>query len=287
MLLGSLAMAGSAAIIFNLGAEPMSVAAFRCLLAVPMLLPLVVWELRRVNRADALPRATVIGAAVGGVAIGVDYSFYNVSIGLIGPGLATVLINIQIVVLPVIAWALEGARPMKQLAVIVPFMMLGVAFAAGAFGSEPLDWRGVLAGLAAGVGYAIYLAVIRRTAPSTLRPAPFSVLSIVCFTAGLTALVAAVVSGRFEAPAAGADWLWLLVLAFVGQVVVYLCFNIAMTGLSEIMASTLMLTAPVFAVGLGALLFSDIPTWAQLLGCAMIIAGAWWTAAARRRRTHD
>ncbi len=283
MLLDSLAMAGSAAIVFNLGAEPMTVAAFRCLLAVPMLLPLVIWELRRVDRAQALPRITVIGAAVGGVAIGVDYSFYNTSIGLIGPGLATVLINIQIVILPMIAWALEGVRPMRQLAVIVPLMMLGVAFAAGAFDDAGLNWFGVLAGLIAGAGYATYLAIIRRTAPKTIRPAPFTVLSIVCLSAGLTAGLGALVSGRFEVPTQGVEWLWLLALAFVGQVVVYLCLNIAMTGLSEVLASTLMLTGPIFAVLLGALLFSDIPTLWQVVGCAMIIAGAWWTAAAQRR----
>lgn len=283
MLLGSLAMAGSASIIFNLDAEPMTVAAFRCLLAVPMLMPFVVWELRRVDRKQALPRATLIGAAVGGVAIGIDYSFYNTSIGLIGPGLATVLINLQIVFLPLIAWMVEGRRPMKQLAIIVPMMVGGVALAAGAFGDAELHLFGVVAGLIAGAGYATYLAIIRRTAPSTLRPAPFTVLSIVCLSSGMTAGLGAAVSGRFEMPSQAPEWLWLIALAFVGQVVVYLCFNIAMTGLSEIISSTLMLTGPIFAILLGALLFSDAPTLWQLVGCAIIIAGAWWTAAAQRR----
>jgi drug/metabolite transporter (DMT)-like permease len=283
ILLGSLAMASSASIIFNLDAEPMTVAAFRCLLAVPMLLPFVIWEMRRVDYRQALPRATVIGAVVGGVAIGVDYSFYNTSISLIGPGLATVLINLQIVFLPLIAWLIEGTRPMKQLAVIVPFMVTGVALAAGAFGDAELNLFGVVAGLIAGAGYATYLAIIRRTAPATLRPAPFTVLTIVCLSSGLTAGVGALGSGRFEMPTQVPEWLWLVALAFVGQVVVYLCFNIAMTGLNEVIASTLMLTGPIFAILLGFLLFRDAPTAWQLVGCATIIAGAWWTAVAQRR----
>lgn len=277
-------MAGSASIIFALDAEPLSVAAWRCLLAVPMLLPFIIWELRRVDRSRALPRHTIIGAAIGGVAIGVDYSFYNVSIGLIGPGLATVLINIQVVILPLLAWMLEGVRPMRRLAVIIPLMLFGVALAAGAFGDGQLSLFGVIAGLIAGTGYATYLAVIRRTAPKTIRPAPFSVLAIVCTSAGLTALLTAIVTGRVEVPAAGAEWLWLLLLAFIGQLVVYLCFNIAMTALNEITSSTLMLTGPVFAVLLGALLFADVPTVWQVLGCAMIIAGAWWAATPRKSR---
>lgn len=284
ILLGSFAMAGSAAIVFDLDAEPMSVAAYRCLLAVPMLLPFVIWELRRVDRAQALPRSTLIGAVLGGVAIGVDYAFYNTSIGLIGPGIATVLINVQIVLLPLLAWALEGVRPMKQLVVIVPLMMLGVAFAAGAFDETQINWPGVVAGVTAGAAYAAYLAIIRRTAPKTLRPAPFTVLTIVCITAGTTTASAALVSGRFEVPTQAPDWLWLLALAFIGQLVVYLSFNIAMTSLSEVTSSTLMLTGPIFAILLGVTLFGVTPTAWQLLGCAIIIAGAWWTVRARRGR---
>lgn len=284
ILLGSFAMASSAAIIFNLDAETMSVAAYRSLLAVPMLLPFVVWELRRVDRLQALPRTTIIGAVVGGVAIGVDYAFYNASIGLIGPGLATVLINIQIVILPLLAWSLEGVRPMRQLGVIVPLMLLGVAFAAGAFDQVRISWFGVIAGLVAGTAYAAYLAIIRRTAPATLRPAPFTVLSIVCLSAGLTAGAAAAVTGRLHVPAEAADWLWLLALAFVGQLVVYLSFNTAMTSLNEVTSSTLMLSAPIFAILLGVVLFASVPSLWQLVGCAMIIAGAWWTISARRGR---
>src|SRR5699024_8713436 len=281
--LGGFVMAGASASIFNIDAEPMSVAAYRCLLAVPMLLPFVVWELRRVDRREALPWPTLVGAAIGGVAIGVDYSFYNTSIGLIGPGLATVLINIQIVILPLIAWLLEGVRPMRQLAAIVPLMLLGVALAAGAFGGAQIHAFGVVAGLLAGAAYATYLAIIRRSAPKTLRPAPFTVLSIVCVTSGLTAGSAALISGRLDVPTQAVDWLWLLALAFVGQVVVYLCFNIAMTGLNEVTSSTLMLTGPIFAILLGMLLFAEIPSVWQLLGCVLIIAGAWWAATARRR----
>ena len=69
----------------------------------------------------------------------------------------------------------------------------------------------------------------------------------------------------------------------MGQLVVYLSFNIAMTSLSEVTSSTLMLTGPIFAILLGVVLFADIPTMWQLLGCVIIIVGAWWTVQARRR----
>lgn len=283
VLLGSFAMAASAAMISYIGAEPISTAAWRCLLAVPMLAPFVLWELKRVKIPEALPKRTLIGAALGGIAIGIDYGFYNISIMSVGAGIATVLINIQVVVLPLFAWAIEGKRPAKALAGIIPVMLIGVALTAGAFGSAQLSLFGVIAGLIAGLGYATYLGIIRRTAASTLRPAPLTVLSIVCLSAGVTTFIAAAVSGRLEFPDSGEQWLWFLALAFVGQVVVYLCLNIAMTGLPETLSSALMLTGPIFALGLGALFFTEIPTGWQIIGCAMIILGAWWTGNSQRR----
>lgn len=284
MLVGTFALAGSAAIIAGIDSEPMSVAAWRCLLACPMLLPFILWELGRVDRADALPVRTLIGAVIGGVAIGADYTFYNTSIVVIGAGIATVLINIQLVILPLLSWAVEGIRPMRSLLWIVPMMLLGVALAAGAFGEETLNWYGILAGLAAGTCYALYLGIIRRTAPRTIRPAPFTVLGIVCLSAGLVSLTAAGISGRLTAPESWEGWVWFAVLALVGQVITYLCFNMAMTGLSETASSTLMLLSAVFAVMLDVVIFARVPTAWQLLGCALIIVGAWF-AATRSRRT--
>ncbi|GAA1138309.1 DMT family transporter [Nesterenkonia lutea] len=296
MVLGTLAMASSAAMISAIDGEPLSVAAWRCLLAVPMLLPMAAWELLRRTGQAGPSRRMLMGALIAGVALGVDYSFYNTSIAMIGPGIATVLINVQIVILPLLAWMLEGVRPMRQLALIIPLMLAGVALTAGAMDLENLQLAGVLAGLAAGTGYALYLAIIRRSAQESRdsrdrrgagrehRSAPFTVLSLVCLSAGATTALTATGLGRLQVPEGLEGWGAMLALAFVGQVLTYLCFNIAMTSISETASSTLMLLSAVFAVALAAVIFADIPSAWQLLGCAMIIGGAWWTAAAARRR---
>lgn len=335
MVLGTMALAASASIIAAIDGEPLSVAAWRCLFAVPMLAPFAWWEYRRhrlaqdrsrvehrshersptgpeigtsadtgadtalsagAGKISFIPRRTLIGATVAGVALGADYSFYNVAIEGIGPGLATVLINLQLVILPLIAWAVDGVRPMRQLAVIIPLMLFGVIMtagllaptgssAAGASGTGvPLS--GVLAGIAAGAGYATYLAIIRRTAPTTTRPAPFTVLATVCLSAGLVCLLGAAVSGRLTVPHTAPDWGWLLALALIGQVITYLCFNTAMTAITETASSTLMLLSAVFALAMAAIFFGELPTVWQLVGCALILAGAWWASmlAARHAR---
>ncbi len=275
MLLGTFSLAAAALMISAFGADPLSTAAWRCLLAVPMLAPVVVWELRRTEVRAALPPRTVILAVLAGTALGVDYGFYNTSILLIGAGLATVLINIQIVVVPLLAWLIEGTRPPKLMLAVAPAMLLGVALAGGAFDPGPLQWGGVLAGLAAGVGYALYLSIIRRSAPTAVRPAPCAVLTLVCLSAGLTTLVAALLSGRLQAPENLTDLAWFAAIALIGQVITYLCFNIAMTSLPENLTSALQLLTAVFALILGAALLGQIPTVWQLAGCGLIIAGAW------------
>lgn len=283
LLAGTFALGGSSLLISTIPADPAVIAALRCFLAVPMLLPMVLWELRRVDRPVALPRRTVVGALLAGVALGVDYSFWNTSIELVGPGIATVLLNIQLIALPLIAWLVERARPMRQLVLIIPLMLLGVALTAGTFDVGGVQLGGVLAGLAAGTAYAIYLAVIRRTAPATPKPAPFTVLALVCLSAGAAASVAAVLTGGAHWPQEPSTWLKLLVLAFVGQVVVFWCLNVGMTGISETATSTLLLLPGVFALGLTAGLLRETPTPWQLLGCVVIILGAWWASYASHR----
>lgn len=288
LLLGTLALGGTSLLIATVDADPLSLAALRCLLAVPLLLPLVLWELRRVNRFEALPRRTLVGAAAAGLALGVDYSFWNSSIQLVGPGIATVLLNIQLVLLPLIAWIVDRIRPMKQLRVIIPVMVAGIVLTANAvqaLHSGQLQLRGVLYGLAAGTGYAIYLSVIRRTAPAKTKPAPFSVLTVVCLFAGIAAALAALVSSRWTWPATGDDWTSVLILALVGQVLVFWCLNVGMTGISETAMSTLLLLPGVFATVSASLFLSHLPSLSQLAGCALIIAGAWWASAASHRHS--
>lgn len=284
LILGTLALGGTSLLISAIDVEPVTIAALRCLLAIPMLLPLVAWELRRVDRSSALPRKTIIGALIAGFALGIDYSFWNVSITMVGPGIATVLLNVQLIALPLIAWLVERARPMPQLFIIAPLMLGGVALTAGAFDVGHLQLFGVITGLAAGTAYAVYLAVIRRTAPATTKPAPFTVLGLVCLSAGTASGATAGVTGRLSWPEGIEQWGGLLVLAFLGQVVVFWCLNVGMTGVSETATSTLLLLPGVFALTLSAVILGETPTPWQLLGCAAIIIGAWWASLAAHRR---
>ncbi|WP_262402439.1 EamA family transporter [Actinomadura sp. CNU-125] len=109
-----LAIAGAAfisvsAILFRLsGVSSGTGAFFRCALAMPVLLALALRERRRRGRAAGGGLDVLAG-----VLLGVDLVLWGASIGLVGAGIATVLVNVQVVVVPLLAAAVFRERPSR------------------------------------------------------------------------------------------------------------------------------------------------------------------------------
>ena len=115
------------------------------------------------------------------------------SIGDVGAGLATVLANIQVVLVPLVAWAVLSERPGRQVLAALPLALIGVvlisgALEHGAYGRDPA--RGTLYGLGAGTAYVGFLLLLRHGGADLRRPAgPL-------FDATATATVLCVIVGR-------------------------------------------------------------------------------------------
>ena len=94
-----------------------------------------------------------------------DLILWHHSIDDVGAGLATVLANIQVVLVPLVAWAvLVGAAGRRVLAAL-PIALLGVLLISGvlehgAYGRHP--GRGAAFGLGAGIAYVGFLLLLRR-----------------------------------------------------------------------------------------------------------------------------
>jgi drug/metabolite transporter (DMT)-like permease len=103
-----------------------------------------------------------------------DYRAWHHSIGDVGAGLATVLANVQVVLVPLVAWAVLSERPGRQVLAALPIALLGVllisgALEHGAYGRDPA--RGAIFGLGAGVAYAGFLLLLRHGGSDLRRPA--------------------------------------------------------------------------------------------------------------------
>ena len=169
-VLGALAIAFSAILVDLADVTPASAALWRCAYALPVLAPLAWWEHRRYGSRTARERQL---AALAGVLFAVDIIVWHYAIHDVGAGLATVLGNLQVVIVPFVALAVLGERVPRAIAVALPPVCLGVLLVSGvleqgAYGANP--GRGALLGIATGFAYAAYLLVQRQGSMDLRRP---------------------------------------------------------------------------------------------------------------------
>jgi drug/metabolite transporter (DMT)-like permease len=278
---GALTIAFSAILVKLADVEPSTAAIFRCAYALPVLWLIAHLEDRRFGPRPLRERRIAIPA---GIFFAADLIFWHHAIGDVGAGLATVLGNLQVIVVPFAAWALLGERIEARILAALPLICSGVVLISGvletgAYGEHPQ--RGVLFGFLTGLSYAGFLLVLRRAGADLRRPAgPL-------FDATLVATVAAIIAGLAigEAdlvptwPAHG----WLITLALTSQVLGWLLITVSLPRLPAALTSVTLTIQPVGSVLLGVILLGEEPSLLQLCGVACIIVGL-LTVARRRAR---
>ncbi len=279
---GALTIAFSAILVKLADVTPETAAIFRCLYALPVLGALAFWEDRRFGARPGRDRRL---AAVAGVFFAGDLVFWHHAIGDVGAGLATVLGNLQVVMVPFAAWAILGERVERRILVALPMVCTGVllisgALEQGAYGDHPA--RGVLFGFLTGVTYAGFILVLRQAGSDLRRPAgplfDATVVSIVvCVATGL-ALGTADLVPTWPAHA------WLATLALSSQVLGWLLITVSLPRLPAALTSVTLTIQPVGSVLLGVVLLGEDPSALQLLGVICIVAGL-LTVARRRSRS--
>src|SRR5947209_10480999 len=151
--MGAIAIAFSSILVRLSHASPSTAAIFRCVYALPALLLLAWHEDRRYGARPPRARLVAVGS---GIFFAGDLMLWHRAIEDVGAGLATVLANIQVVLVPLVAWAVLAERPRRAILAALPVAGLGVLLISGvlehgAYGHNPT--RGTLFGLGAGVAY--------------------------------------------------------------------------------------------------------------------------------------
>ncbi|HWO69853.1 MAG TPA: DMT family transporter [Actinomycetota bacterium] len=279
-VLGGSAIAFSAVFVRLSGASPATAAVFRCGYAVPFLLVLARLEDRRFGPRPARARRLALAA---GVLFAADLVSWHYAIGAVGAGLATVLANLQVVVVALAAWAALGERPDPGLAVAIPVALAGVVLISGvleerAYGEDPA--LGVVFGVVTAVSYAGFLLLLRQGGSDLRRPAgPLADATAVATVA--SALAGWATHDLDLVPSWPAHG-WLLALALGSQVVGWLLISVSLPRLPAAVTSVLLLVQPVVAVAAGVAILGEAPSALQLLGVALILSGV--ATAARSRR---
>jgi len=279
-VLGALTIAFSAILVALADVSPSTAAIFRCGYALPVLGALAWWERRRFGAWSARDWRL---ALVAGVFFAADLILWHYAIEDVGAGLATVLGNLQVVVVPVLAWLVLAERPSARVLAALPLVMSGVvlisgALEEGAYGADPA--RGVVFGILTGLTYGAFIFILRQGNADLRRPA--SPLFGATLTATIVATAAGLALGEADLAPSWPAHGWLVALALSSQVLGWLIIGASLPRLPAALASLTLTIQPVGSVALGVLLLGEAPSAFQLLGGLGIVAGLLVVATARR-----
>jgi drug/metabolite transporter (DMT)-like permease len=278
---GALTIAFSAILVREADVSPATAAVFRCAYAVPPL-GILAWIERR--REGPRTRRELKLSIWAGAFFAADLICWHYAIHDVGAGLATVLGNLQVVLVGVVAWLTLGERPDPRVIAAVPIALFGIVLisgivGSGAYGVDPL--RGVVFGVATGLTYAGFILILRQSGRDLRRPvAP---LFEATTAAAVFALLAGLVIGNVDLVPSWPAHAWLVVLALSSQVVGWLLISASLPRLPAALTSVLLTVQPVGSVILGVVLLSESPSLLQLAGVACIFSGI-VVATARRSR---
>lgn len=262
------------------GQSPSTATVFRCALALPFLLVLLLGEDRALGRRPRRDRVLAIAA---GVCFAIDLVSWQHAVLLVGAGLATVVANFQVVVVAALSWALFGERPDRRLAAGIPLVLIGAVLISGvldreAYGVDP--GLGVAFGLVAAVAYSGFLILIRQGNRDGDRT--WGSLFDASATAALVAVVIGLAVGDLDLTPGLIALGWLLVVALTSQVAGYGLINLSLPRLPAAVTSVLLLAQPVITVVAAAVLLGERPSPPQLLGVAALLVGVVVAAGPRR-----
>ncbi|MDQ4004785.1 MAG: DMT family transporter [Actinomycetota bacterium] len=279
--LGAGCIAFSAILVRLSQVSPDTAAVFRCLYALPAL-GLLAWrERRRYGPAGRRDRRVALAA---GVFFALDLIAWHRSIEAVGAGLATVLGNLQVVLVGLVAWRLLGERPSNRLLVAVPVVVAGIVLISGvleegAYGEDPV--AGTVFGILTAVAYTGFVLLLRRANADLRRPA--GPLFDATLAATVVTLAAGLALGDLDLvpglPAQG----WLVLLALTSQVAGWLLISISLPRLPAAVTSVVITLQPVGSVFLAVLLLVEAPSAVQFAGVALVLAGVMTAARAQRR----
>jgi drug/metabolite transporter (DMT)-like permease len=251
--------------------------------ALPVL-GLLAWLERRGGAAAMTARSRWL-ARLSGVFLAADLILWSHAIDDIGAGLSTVIDNFQVVLVPLLAWAVLAERPHRRLLIALPVMLGGLVLVGGlagtgGFGSHPA--LGVAYGIGVAVLYAVYILMLRQATRRDVLTLPGSPPGRAPVAAPLFEATAGTVVGSLVLGLAlrdfrlGPAWPalgWLVLLAMTSQVIGWLLITMSMPRLPAWLVSVLLLVQPVGSLILGAVILGERPSPPQYVGAVVMLGG--------------
>jgi drug/metabolite transporter (DMT)-like permease len=282
-VLGAACISSSAILVTLAHVGAITTSFFRCTLALPVLIPLAILEQRKLGPR---PRASRLYAVLAGLFLAVDLVLWNHAITDVGAGVATVLGNLQVLFVAVVAWLVLRERPDRRYLVMLPVVLIGIVLVSGMLGGHASGLH-PLAGIGFGVGtsaaYACFLLILRNT--SGQAPHVAGQLADATVGAVIGSVVLGLIFGGLQLTIPWPSFGWLLTLALLSGTIGWLLITSSLHRLPAAMSSLLLLLQPAGALVLADVVLRERPTVVQVLGAVLVCLGvlaATRTTAVRR-----
>jgi drug/metabolite transporter (DMT)-like permease len=280
VLVGAVAISFSGILYRLAEVSPTTGAFFRCFWALPAL-----WLLARAEdrRYGARTQRSRTFAWAAGAFFAADLILWHNAIEQVGAGLATVLGNTQVVLVPLLAWLLLRERPAATTLAAIPIVATGVLLISGvledgAYGANPA--LGAVFGILTGIAYAGFLLTLREGNRDDRRPA--GPLFDATFASMIGCAAYGLVTDDLDLSPSLQATFWLIVLALSSQVLGWLLISISLPRLPAALSSVMLTLQPACSVVFAAILVDESPSELQLLGVVAILAGLVFATARRR-----
>lgn len=256
---GSIALFAHTA--YAAGVSPTMLLAWRFLLAVVMLAPVV--KLRRLP----LPRGrTLAGFGLMGLLYTAQSQCYFTALMHASSGLVGLLLYIYPVLVTLIALAFGWERLDRRMLVLLLTAIAGLAIMLGGnLQGQPL---GIALGILGAAIYAVYITIGGRITQNT---DPLAATLVVMATAALGNGSFALASGD-PLPAGGMAWLAIAAIALFSTVIAIGTFLIGIKVIGPARASIISTLEPVVTICLGVVFLGESVSPQQLVGGAMVLA---------------
>lgn len=266
-----------AASLIDAGWSPDTAVTARLVVAAAVLTPFALVRMR--GRWTVLRRGRGMLAAYGLVAVaGAQLCYFN-AVSHVSVGVALLLEYLGIMLVVGWLWLRHGQRPRRRTVAGALASVVGLVLVLNLGGSHRVDLIGLLWGLGAAVGLAVYFVLSSRED----EPLPPLVLAWAGLSIGAITLVLLAVTGLVPVRAPRVDvrllehrvsWLVpVLCLALVAAVLAYLAGISAARLLGAKVASFVGLTEVLFAVAFAWALLGQVPAPVQFAGGALILTG--------------
>ncbi|WKD58620.1 DMT family transporter [Corynebacterium caspium] len=306
LMIGVFALAFSGILVKESNFEPATNAWLRIAIGLLTLLPFGFFEMKKKGRIDAWGMKFSLLA---GCFLGVDFVCWNYSIFYVGAGIASILLNLQVIIVPMLAWAFDKYRVPVSFIILVPLMIVGIMLTGGVF--EPADTTGpatvygiktavlgTALGCTSGVCYSFYLYFSRKAGKhrrdlysqsmiftNITQLIPSSIFILCNFSGrGFDLTHGVMLDGKLPAvpeTMVGDDitahnWFMMILLGTLAQAMAWTFVQYGSVHIDPTLAAGLLLLSPASTIFIAAGTHGEIPSVLQVVGVIVILACVAW-----------